>query len=229
MIARRCRLSFLNAQAALDALPRVVEIMAEELHWSPARAKAETAAATEFLGSMGLPPGAAPRRISNEPKGVVEYVEGVFGLRRGAERRRRAAQEMIYSRAQFEAGEVEALRGVFGARAKEKGANEDTARLETREVYELVKSLPGFEEVRPKDYDYVLEEAGFARRKDVGFDEFVEVRDHFVSWSFGCIAFSRLRVQICAELREVVFAPAPRSTGKTERLRIPVEKSGGGV
>ncbi len=36
-------------------------------------------------------------------------------------------------------------------------------------------------------------------------------------------------VQICAELREVAFAPAPGTKGKTERLRIPVEKSGGGV
>ena len=115
VIARRCRLSFLNAQAALDALPRVIEIMTEELYWPASRAKAETAAATDFLGSMGLPPGAAPRRISTEPKNVVECVEGVFGMRRGAERRRRAAQEMIYSRAQFEAGEVEALRAAFEA------------------------------------------------------------------------------------------------------------------
>ena len=105
MIARRCRLSFLNAQAALDALPRVVEIMAEELHWSPARAKEETAKATAFLGSMGLPPNATPRRISSEPRTVVECFEGVLGVKRAGERRRRAAQEMIYSRAQFAAGE----------------------------------------------------------------------------------------------------------------------------
>lgn len=34
MIARRLRLSFLNAQAAQEALPVVVDIMAEELGWS---------------------------------------------------------------------------------------------------------------------------------------------------------------------------------------------------
>lgn len=34
MIARRLRLSFLNAQAAQEALPAVVDIMAEELNWS---------------------------------------------------------------------------------------------------------------------------------------------------------------------------------------------------
>ena len=174
MIARRCRLSFLNAQAALDALPRVVEIMAEELHWTPARAKEETAKATAFLGSMGLPPNATPRRISSEPRTVVECFEGVLGVKRAGERRRRAAQEMIYSRAQFEAGEVEALRTAFGGKAHAEDASAP-AKLETKEVYELVKGLPGFEEVRLKDCDYVLEEAGFARQPAVDFDEFVEV------------------------------------------------------
>ena len=33
VIARRTRLSFLNAEAALDALPKVIDIMAIELGW----------------------------------------------------------------------------------------------------------------------------------------------------------------------------------------------------
>jgi hypothetical protein len=33
VLARRTRLSFLNAQAALEALPKVIDIMTEELHW----------------------------------------------------------------------------------------------------------------------------------------------------------------------------------------------------
>ncbi|KAI0357605.1 DAO-domain-containing protein [Trametes cingulata] len=209
VIARRCRLSFLNAQAALDALPRVVEIMSEELHWSPARAKAETAAATEFLGSMGLPPGATPRPVSDAPKSVVECFEGVLGMKKTrTPAKARAAQEMVYSRAQFAAGEVEALHGAFGARVPAERKAQGAERLEVKEVYELVKGLPGFEGIRAKDYEYVLEEAGFKGQKDVDFDEFVE---------------------ICAELREVLFAPAPTGKEKTERLRIPVEKSGGGV
>ena len=172
VIARRCRLSFLNAQAALDALPRVVEVMAEEAHWTPARAKAETDAATKFLLTMGLMPGAAPRPISHEPKGVVECVETALGMRHA--RRRRAAQEMVYSRAQFDAGEVEAFRRAFEARATLQ-VEEDRPKLETAGVYDLVKGLPGFDGVRPKDYDYVMEEVGYARGKDVDFDEFVEV------------------------------------------------------
>lgn len=34
MIARRLRLAFLNVQAAQEALPIIVNIMAEELNWS---------------------------------------------------------------------------------------------------------------------------------------------------------------------------------------------------
>lgn len=34
MIARRLRLAFLNVQAAQEALPTIINIMAEELNWS---------------------------------------------------------------------------------------------------------------------------------------------------------------------------------------------------
>eukprot|EP00842_Homolaphlyctis_polyrhiza_P001711 jgi/Hompol1/2540/HPOL_002950-RA len=54
VIARRTRLSFLNAQATLAALPRIAEIMTSELGWSKKRVEEEIANATEFLGTMGL-------------------------------------------------------------------------------------------------------------------------------------------------------------------------------
>jgi glycerol-3-phosphate dehydrogenase len=41
VLARRTRLAFLNANVALDALPRVIEIMAEELNWDEDRKKKE--------------------------------------------------------------------------------------------------------------------------------------------------------------------------------------------
>jgi glycerol-3-phosphate dehydrogenase len=55
VIARRMRLAFLNAQAALEALPQVIDIMAEELKWSVKRKEAEWTNSVHFLGSMGLP------------------------------------------------------------------------------------------------------------------------------------------------------------------------------
>lgn len=55
VLARRTRLSFLNAQAALHALPNVIDIMAEELKWSEKRKQAEWKNTVTFLASMGLP------------------------------------------------------------------------------------------------------------------------------------------------------------------------------
>ncbi|XP_030750431.1 glycerol-3-phosphate dehydrogenase, mitochondrial isoform X1 [Sitophilus oryzae] len=49
MIARRVRLAFLNVQAAQEALPEIISIMAEELGWSEEEKKKQTSLATEFL------------------------------------------------------------------------------------------------------------------------------------------------------------------------------------
>jgi len=55
VIARRTRLAFLNAQAALEALPKVIDIMAAELNWSNTRKNTEWKDSVAFLESMGLP------------------------------------------------------------------------------------------------------------------------------------------------------------------------------
>lgn len=55
VLARRTRLAFLNSQAALESLPRVVDIMAEELGWDSKRKDLEWRETVSFLESMGLP------------------------------------------------------------------------------------------------------------------------------------------------------------------------------
>ena len=55
VLARRTRLSFLNAQAALEALPKVIDLMAEELGWDNKRKDVEWKDTVTFLASMGLP------------------------------------------------------------------------------------------------------------------------------------------------------------------------------
>ncbi|KAK4221837.1 mitochondrial glycerol-3-phosphate dehydrogenase [Podospora fimiseda] len=55
VLARRTRLAFLNAQAALEALPRVIDIMGEEMGWGRGRREREWVDAVKFLESMGLP------------------------------------------------------------------------------------------------------------------------------------------------------------------------------
>ncbi|CAI2354259.1 unnamed protein product [Caenorhabditis sp. 36 PRJEB53466] len=55
ILARRTRLSLLNARAAREVLPRVVAIMAEELGWSEVEQKRQYEAAMKFLRvEMGL-------------------------------------------------------------------------------------------------------------------------------------------------------------------------------
>jgi hypothetical protein len=53
-IGRRSRLSFLNTDATIHALPRVLEIMAEEHKWDAAQVDREYARAIDYLRSMGI-------------------------------------------------------------------------------------------------------------------------------------------------------------------------------
>jgi glycerol-3-phosphate dehydrogenase len=55
VLGRRTRLSFLNAQAALHALPKVIDIMSDELKWSEQRKDVEWKSSVQYLLSMGLP------------------------------------------------------------------------------------------------------------------------------------------------------------------------------
>lgn len=185
VIARRTRLSFLNAQAALNALPRVVEIMGAELGWARKRRRQELQRATAFLGSMGLAPGAAVPRI--KPHGLWERVESAFwwGARGAGLFGAGAPQRVRHSRAQFGAGEIDMLRGAFAQRAAlvspggAQGAEAQGLRMGQRDVQALLTELPGYEGVKGKDFEYVLEEAGLGRKADMDFDEFVEVCSRF--------------------------------------------------
>ena len=54
VLARRTRLAFLNAQAALESLPKVIDLMGQELSWDKKRKEKEWSDTVKFLGSMGL-------------------------------------------------------------------------------------------------------------------------------------------------------------------------------
>jgi len=55
ILSRRTRLAFLNSQAAKEALPRVADIMAEELGWSRRVKKAQIESAMAYLDTYGGP------------------------------------------------------------------------------------------------------------------------------------------------------------------------------
>ncbi|KAG8464660.1 hypothetical protein KFE25_010028 [Diacronema lutheri] len=59
VIARRTRMSFLDANATNEVLPRISEIMAKEKGWSAAKVAEEEKAARKFLETMYLPEGGA--------------------------------------------------------------------------------------------------------------------------------------------------------------------------
>lgn len=54
VLGRRTRLAFLNAQAALEALPKIIDIMGGELNWNKQRKDLEHKEAVDYLKSMGL-------------------------------------------------------------------------------------------------------------------------------------------------------------------------------
>ncbi|KAH9969801.1 DAO-domain-containing protein [Russula dissimulans] len=217
VISRRLRLSFLNAQAALEALPCVVDIMAEELHWNAARKQQEMMHTTRFLQSMGLPPAAAAAALQGVParSSSLGWLDCAYRkLLDVATTQKASAAATVgasaggggvssHGRAQFEAGEADALREVFVERARD-----PAGRLGKPAIRELLQGIPNYAGVRTKEFEYVLEETGLAEQKDVDVEEFVE---------------------ICAELKDVSFAPVSRAAAKKLRRAIPVEKSGGGV
>jgi len=76
------RLAFLNAQAALEALPRVIDIMATELNWSRARKQQEWNATLTYLKTMGLPEKWSKLTRAQVEKGEVAKFENIEEYRR---------------------------------------------------------------------------------------------------------------------------------------------------
>ncbi|KAB8542133.1 hypothetical protein FH972_025596 [Carpinus fangiana] len=102
VIARRTRLAFLNAQAALETLPRVIDLMSQELGWSKKREEREWRDAVQFLGSMGLPKGKlALTRKDVESGKVGKYMDEEFGLYA----RHDKPDELLESDSKFKSGE----------------------------------------------------------------------------------------------------------------------------
>ncbi|KAJ8474520.1 hypothetical protein ONZ45_g15920 [Pleurotus djamor] len=219
VLARRTRLSFLNVRAALSALPRVVDIMSEELHWSSQRKLQEIERSIRYFETMGLTSAEADTLVQNtkelmrkgtwfgKAEGWVWKLAG-YGGDEGSLDFGSTLQSVgpVYSRALFVPGEIELLKAAFESKSSTDAASAEGS-VGRDEVIEALKSVPGYENVSKKEFNYVLEEAGFEDQLSLDFDSFVE---------------------ICGGLKEVSFRPII-TKAKQERRRIPVEKSGGGV
>ncbi|KIK55114.1 hypothetical protein GYMLUDRAFT_62718 [Collybiopsis luxurians FD-317 M1] len=255
VLARRTRLTFLNAQASLDALPRVVDIMADHLGWDLSRKKKEIRNTVKFLESMGLKrevveaqfkdvggfPEPIPRgwketifvNAERSLRRTVDSVVSGFGFFGSSSQTQKQTQNGAvymnsYSRAAFDRNELAALRAAFEAYASDAGLGSSveatptltqttlsmsTKSLPISKVIHVLREVPGYQQDGPgsdleKDLKYVIDEAGFRGREEVGFEEFVE---------------------ICGDLKEITLALSFAGAGKKNRKAIPVEKSGGGV
>lgn len=100
VIARRTRLSFLNAEAALEALPKVIDIMAVELGWSGAKKESEFKDATKFLHSMGLAETRVGKLTLND-------------VRQGKHKLHLAIEDEVLSRTVFTSEELAVLKSKF--------------------------------------------------------------------------------------------------------------------
>ena len=195
VLARRTRLSFLNARAALDALPRVVDIMADELGWSYKERKNQISKGVQFLGSMGLSPAFMTSAYipEPEPRGMMEYMEKALwkvgtGVVHFLGFSNIASHDKAYGRSKFEGGEVAALRNAFISNARAQRGDVATSgelKLRTEVILEILKDVTGYSEISKKELNYVLGEAGLEGHGEVDFDEFIEASLSFGASTFG--------------------------------------------
>ena len=193
VLARRTRLSFLNAHAALDALPRIVDIMADEFGWSYRERKKQISKAFQFLGSMGLPPTFMTSAFipEPEPRGIVEHIEkalwkvgtGVLHVLGFST----IESQKVYGRSKFEGGEVAALRNAFVNNAQGAAAAGEL-KLKTGDILGILKDVTGYSEITKKELNYVLYEAGLKGRGEVDLDQFIEVS---LSFPFSFLSIQR--------------------------------------
>ncbi|KAF5335414.1 hypothetical protein D9611_011691 [Ephemerocybe angulata] len=234
VLARRTRLSFLNARAALDALPGVVEIMGGEMGWGEGERGRQVEGAVEFLvRSMGLQGDAG--EISREviakmeqgekstpcvgkASGWLSAAKGIFGGGSAVGGGGGKDAVRVYGRARFAPSEIVELRKAFAVAAN----GRETVPLE--EVVGVVKGLKGYGEATEGDWAYAIAEGGWDRicasgtsanananpkEGEKGERDGVDVEEF---------------VEICGAVKEV--GVRERTLG---RERIPVGRSGGGV
>ncbi|KAJ3214054.1 mitochondrial glycerol-3-phosphate dehydrogenase [Clydaea vesicula] len=153
VLARRTRLAFLNAYAAFDALPRVIEIMGEELGWSEKRKKEEFDTTAEFLKTMGMSADILENRLkTRKDRSVVAPNSDIV---------------TFFSRSQFLPKELEQLKKYF--------LNFDKENSGSITKLDLIKI---FEEIGLKVTEEELKNFNISRLNKKGkveFKEFLEI------------------------------------------------------
>ncbi|KAL7423798.1 mitochondrial glycerol-3-phosphate dehydrogenase [Cryptotrichosporon argae] len=220
VVARRTRLSFLNVQATIEALPTIIDIMGEELGWDLKRKEAEFDDAFVFLKSMGLPEG-TKLTLSDVVKRRGNI--GVLGLAQKEE-------AALFARAQFTPDEVEHLKTQFAA------LDFDHDQKITRADLVAAMQKMGYASSTERA-DTILAEVDFGRKGAVDFQDYLDIAAGLKELQLES-AFTHL-AQLDTERKQgegdgqplgTVGPHAADDSGKrAERRQIPVERSGGGT
>ncbi|KAG0230771.1 mitochondrial glycerol-3-phosphate dehydrogenase [Actinomortierella wolfii] len=226
VLARRTRLAFLNANAALEALPRVVDIMADELHWNEDRKQQEIEQAKQFLTTMGMPvhPIAYPTNVPDSVAGVhseqtvaataAEPAKQSSFWRRSKSATSAVPDSSFYSRAQFNPEELAEFHKVFGELDRDGDGHIDGQDLE-----QVLKNLDL--EVDERVLGHIIEEVDLDKNGAVEFNEFLEVmsaiKDHAANSEFS---------KIVSQVGESKKADRQIDIGIKKKV---TERSGGGV
>ena len=216
-LARRSRLTFLNAQIALDILPKVVEIMAQELRWSAERRRQEIFDTERFMESMGVPLGSRPSQADQEVDNIKWAWSNWVWSWSSPDPLKAAARRVQLSPAQFESGEVELLKAAWASKA---GDERKIDRESARDVILEKLGVPGLTE---SGVDKTIVEV-VKDREGVDQEEFLRVRPFFLAivewnnqpWYDRCV----LRSRTWLLLRHYRKRPADRRGGRSQLRRV---------
>lgn len=228
-IARRSRLSFLNSEATVQNLPRIIEIMSEELGWDSSRQEAELKSSVEFLSSMGLPPARQEELKDMGFKQLKESVskpQSLSHLSQSAlDSTDRLASAPALSRVQFTSEELQDLRGKF----EKLDVNRD-GRLDASDLKVVVERL-GYRDVPEATLERVLGEVDFSRSGALAFENFLDVAAAFKDAKWNN-AFGDLVKELDSDRYSAVDPIGPNATERSDRREqrrtVPAERSGGG-
>ncbi|TNY23099.1 FAD dependent oxidoreductase-domain-containing protein [Rhodotorula diobovata] len=165
VIARRTRLSFLNSEAALEVLPRVIDMMSTELGWDHKRREKEFTDACEFLESMGL------ARARTEGLTIEDVREGRHKDRRGHQDERASPLGLLLltARAVFTPDELSTLKKRFA-----KIDADHDGRIDTQDLTKTYRKL-GYSDVDEQTIQNVIKEVDVNQDGGISFDEYLDV------------------------------------------------------
>ncbi|ORX34271.1 putative glycerol-3-phosphate dehydrogenase [Kockovaella imperatae] len=219
-IARRTRLSFLNVRVSLECLPRIVDIMSEELGWDTKRKEKEFDNAQEFLRSMGLPEGAklklseVARSKSIGPISIPQRED-----------------QQLFERAQFSPAEVSHLKTQF-----HQLDFDNDSRITRADLLKAMTQM-GYD-ASAETADNILREVDFGRKGAIEFQDYLDIaaglKELHLENAFTHLARMDSSRQISSGNDNGAIGKHAKDSQEENgergsRRKIPVERSGGGT